>query len=121
MKYDYIKIKIEGITLPTPIDIEYSLEDLDADSDRDVISGVLDRNRIRSDMLKISISYSVNDTSSISTILKLISKEIFKVELFDFKEGKRVEKNMYSSSKTFQPLLVENVWIKGLKFKLIEV
>lgn len=121
MNYNDIKIKVDGVILPAPIDFSYNLEDLDADSQRDVKSGVLDRNRIRPDVFKISLSYGINDIATISTILKAISPETFKVELFDIKNNSRTTKTMYAGPKTVQMLCINGTWLKGLKFNLTEV
>lgn len=121
MSYENVKIKVNGVELPAPIDMEYSLEDLDADSERDVNSGILDRNRIRSDVFKLSLSYSMESPEAVSKVLKAISSATFSVELFDIKNNKRVTKTMYAGPKTSQLILNDGVWVKGLKFNLTEV
>ena len=49
---DEAKIKINGTLIPTPSEISVEINDLDSDSVRPVSTGVLRRNRIRSNMLK---------------------------------------------------------------------
>ena len=51
---DEAKIKVNGVLLPTPSDISVEIQDLDGDSIRPIATGVLRRNRIRSNMLKSS-------------------------------------------------------------------
>ena len=121
MNYDNIKIKVNGVILPPPVKLDYSLEDLDADSERDVNTGTLDRNRIRSDILKVSLSYSMNDVSTVSSVLKTISPATFTVEIFDIKNNSSTKKTMYAGPKSFQVLCIDGVWIKALKFNLMEV
>ena len=121
MNYDNIKIKVNGVELPAPIDIDYSLEDLDADSERDVQSGVLDRNRIRPDVFKLSLTYGMNSPEDISKILKTISPGTLSVELYDIKNNNRMIKTMYAGPKSTKMICNENVWLKGLKFNLTEV
>lgn len=121
MNYDTIEIKVNGVVLPSPIDFSYNLEDLDADSQRDVQSGILDRNRIRSDVFKISLTYGINDMDTVSKVLKAISPPTFVVELFDIKNNNRTTKTMYAGPKTAQMVCNNGVWIKGLKFNLTEV
>lgn len=121
MNYNDIEIKVNGVVLPAPIEYSYNLEDLDADSQRDVKSGVLDRNRIRSDVFKISLTYGINDMDTVSKVLKAISPSTFAVELFDIKNNIRATKNMYAGPKTAQMVCNNGVWIKGLKFNLTEV
>lgn len=121
MNYENIKIKANGVVLPAPISMELNLEDLDADSERDVHRGILDRNRIRSDVFKLSLSYGLNDMANVATVLKAISPAIFDVELYDVKSGTRTTKKMYAGPKSMQFICNEGVWIKGLKFNLTEV
>lgn len=121
LKYENMKIKINGVELPAPVQMDYNLEDLDADSDRDTRSGKLNRNRIRSDVLKLSLSYGIDDTDSVSSVLKAISPSTFQVEFFDVKNNMRDTKTMYAGAKSMQMILNNGVWIKGLKFNLVEV
>lgn len=121
MNYENIKIKANGVILPAPISIELNMEDLDADSERDVKNGILDRNRIRSDVFKLSLTYGLNDMNSVSTVLKAIAVPTFDVELYDIKSGTRTIKKMYAGPKAMQFICNNGVWIKGLKFNLTEV
>ena len=59
---DEAKIKINGTLIPTPSEISVEINDLDSDSVRPVSTGILRRNRIRSNMLKITCTY--NGTTS---------------------------------------------------------
>ena len=53
-------IKINGTLIPTPSEISVEINDLDSDSVRPVSTGILRRNRIRSNMLKITCTYKLN-------------------------------------------------------------
>ena len=64
MNYDNVRIKVNDTYLPPPVSIDYSLEDMDADSERDTRNAILDRNRIRSDIFKISLTYGIDDTET---------------------------------------------------------
>lgn len=121
MNYENIKIKADGVVLPAPINLDINLEDLDADSERDVASGVLGRNRIRSDVYKVSLTYGIDDVENVKKVLEATSKETFPVELFDVKTCTRKTKTMYAGAKSMQYICNNGVWIKGLKFSLIEV
>lgn len=121
MNYQNIEIKVNGEVLPAPVDLEYSLEDLDADSERDVKNGTLDRNRIRSDVFKLSLTYGLDDIDTLSKVLKIISPATFPVELFDIKNNKRVTKTMYAGPKSTKMICNNGVWLKGTKFNLTEV
>ena len=115
------QIIVNGVVLPSPIQIDYNYEDLDADSVRDVSTGILDRNRIRSDTLKISISYAINSSDEIKMVMSAISAATFNVELFDLKSGKRKTFKMYAGPKSMQLVKYQGLWIKGMKFNLVEV
>ena len=95
MGFETLKIVVNGVELPAPISIDYNLEDLDADSARDAKSAELSRNRIRADVTKVSLIYGMDDTETVSNVLKAISPETFSVELFDVKENKRATKTIY--------------------------
>lgn len=119
--YENIKLKIDGVELPAPVQIDYNLEDLDADSERDTRNAVLDRNRIRSDIYKISLAYALDDVETVSEVLNMICHETFDVEIFDIITLKRKTVKMYAGPKSMQFVLAGNVWIKSLKFNLVEV
>lgn len=121
MSFKNVEIKVNGVVLPAPVDLDYSLEDLDADSERDVKSGILDRNRIRSDVFKLSLTYGCDDLVTISKVLQAISPATFNVELFDIKSNKRVTKKMYAGPKSTKLICNNGVWLKGTKFNLTEV
>ena len=121
MNYEDIKIKVNGVVLPAPISIDYSLEDLDADSERDVNTGRLSRNRIRSDVFKLSLTYGTDDMATVSKVLKTVSPATFSVEIYDIKNSKRVVKTMYAGPKSLKMICNNGVWIKGLKLNLTEV
>ena len=52
---------MNGVLLPTPSDISVEIQDLDGDSVRPIATGVLRRNRIRSNMLKSNIDMEFKD------------------------------------------------------------
>lgn len=114
-------IKIKGTVIPAPVSMSISLEDLDADSQRDVSTATLYRNRIRSDVLKISLTYSMDDISDVSNILNLVSDSTFSVEYFDIKSKSRKTTTMYAGPKQFQFVFINGNWVKGLTFNLTEV
>ena len=52
-------IKVNGVALSTPSDIKVEIQDLDGESVRPVATGVLRRNRIRSNMLKVTLTWNM--------------------------------------------------------------
>jgi len=101
--------------------MDYELSDLDINSQRDIQTLRMHRNRGLLDMVSISLVYGLNDLTTISKILKAIEPENFEVELHDLKENLRATKTMYASSKQAQFVVNNGAWVKGLKFKLVEV
>lgn len=121
LNYENLKIKINGVDLPAPVQVDYNLEDLDADSERDTQRAILDRNRIRADVYKIPLAYAIDDVETVSKILNMVRPETFSVEIFDIISLKRKTLKMYAGPKTMQFVLAGNIWIKALKFNLVEV
>lgn len=120
INYDDVKIKIDGIFIPPPTEYNVSLEDIDVDSGRNVKDAIMFRNRLRPDVSKISLTYTLNDTESIAKLLKMIEPESFNVEIYDLKQGKRVTKSFYAGPKSFNLICIDRVWVKGFKVNLIE-
>lgn len=121
MNYNDVKIKINGEDLPAPIEMDYNLEDLDVDSVRDVSSAIMNRNRIRSDTYKIPLAYGMDDVETVSKVLNMVHPETFDVEIFDIMTLKRKTLRMYAGPKSVKFVLSSNVWVKTLKFNLVEV
>lgn len=120
LTYDDIKIKIDGVYIPPPTELSISLEDIDMKSGRNIKDAVMYRNRLRSDIKKISLTYTIDDTDSISKLLRMIEPESFNVELFDLKNNKRMVKSCYAGSKSYKLICVDRVWVNGFKVNLIE-
>lgn len=120
MQYNDIQLKINNTTIPAPIDMSYSLEDIDKDSGRDIKDAKMYRNRQLADVVKIGITYEINDVDSISTLMNLISDTFFDVEYFDIKSKTRVTKEFYAGSKSFNFVCVGDVFVKGLKFNIVQ-
>ena len=121
-EYENIKILINGVEIPAPSDYEVGYEDIDAEALRDVSTGILERNRIRADVQKISLSYLLKDLESITAMYKLISPQSFEVEVWDDTKGERVTKVMYAGPKKHSFIRVQKgIKGKAIKFSLIEV
>ena len=122
MEYTDIKILINGEELPAPSSIDVEFEDLDADSIRSLTDGVLERNRIRPNVQKITLSYLLKELDVISEVYQMITPATFSVELWDDVQGKKVTKQMYAGPKKHSYIRTQS-GIKGqaIKFSLIEV
>ncbi|MBS5369176.1 MAG: hypothetical protein KHY19_06925 [Coprobacillus cateniformis] len=97
-----ISIKINGAVLPAPSSYEVNFEDLDSDqSKRYVKTGKMRRKRIRSEVMKISLSYNLKDMPDIMKIMRMIKPETYSVELYLPNEGISGTLIMYSNKKKF--------------------
>ena len=96
-------IKVNGVALSTPSDIKVEIQDLDGESVRPVATGVLRRNRIRSNMLKVTPAE-------------------FDAELFIPTHGIRATRKMYAGNKSYNYIRTkEGLKAKSFSFALIEV
>ena len=122
MEYSDIKIKINGVDLPPPSAMDVEYEDYDADSIRGISDAVLERNRIRANVQKVTLSYLLKNLEDITTVYTMVKPATFQVELWDDTQGKRVTKEMYAGPKKHSYIRTQK-GIKGqaIKFSLIEV
>jgi len=120
---DTIKIKIEGVELPTPSSYSVSLEDLDSGgSIRIITTGKLIRSRIRAEILKISLTYNLTDTPDILKILRMIKPTTFKVLLYLPNEGLNGTIEMYANQKQYNYKRVSTgIKADSFSFDLTEV
>ena len=119
---NYIDIYIDGVKLPTPSDYNVEYSDLDVDSLRMINTGKLKRNRIRSNLQKINLTYLLSDIPDINKMMRMIKPSELQVTLYDHDKENRVTKTMYAGNKSFAYIrLVKGVKGKGFKFSLTEV
>lgn len=123
MNYSDVKIVVNGYELPDPVSIEPELSDLDSDTTvRSIVTGKLNRNVIRSNMIKLVLKFGLQDMGEVTNVLSHLPTPSFTVNLFDPVVGKRVTKTMYVGNRKFTYKVVgKNVMIDGLTFSLIEV
>ena len=98
---DEAKIKVNGVLLPTPSDINVEIQDLDGDSVRPITTGVLRRNRIRTNMLKITLTWNLKTFVDVMNILNIVSPKEFNAELYIPDHGIRGTKKMYAGNKKY--------------------
>lgn len=120
--YEQIKIKINGVVLPVPTTWQLSYEDLDSeDSLRDVKHGVMHRMRIRNDVLKISLGYTLEDMEIVSQVMRMLSPAEFTVETLDIKTLQRKSFTMFCNKKKLKAIPVGNgIYSQGYSFDLTE-
>ena len=111
---DEAKIKVNGVLLPTPSDISVEIQDLDGDSIRPIATGVLRRNRIRSNMLKVTLTWNLKTFVDVMSILN--------AELYIPDHGIRGTKKMYAGNKKFNYVRTKvGLKAQSFSFALIEV
>ncbi len=119
---DEAKIKVGSVVLPTPSGIKVEIQDLDGESVRPVSTGILRRNRIRSNMLKVTLTWNLNTFVDVMSILNAVSESTFTTELFIPDHGIRGEKTMYAGNKTYNYVRTKTgLKAKSFSFALIEV
>ena len=115
-------IKINGVALPTPSDIKVEIQDLDGESVRPVATGILRRNRIRANMLKVTLTWNLNTFVDIMSILNAVTPVEFNTELYIPDHGIRGIKKMYAGNKNYNYIRTkEGLKAKSFSFALIEV
>lgn len=120
-------VKVDNYVLPQFSEYSGSLSDLDVESGRNVNGGVMERNRIRSDIHKLEFSYDILTYDVARDILQAIKPSSFNVEFFAIDLGKRITKKMYVGDKSFQWIMAIpkgksdfEICVKDLKFNFIE-
>ena len=118
---DEAKIKVNGVLLPTPSDISVEIQDLDGDSVRPIATGVLRRNRIRSNMLKVTLTWNLKTFVDVMSILNAVTPE-FNVELYIPDHGIIGTKKMYAGNKKYNYIKTKTgLKAQSFSFALIEV
>lgn len=119
---DEALIKIEGVALPTPSDIKVEIQDLDSDSVRPISTGKLRRNKIRSNMLKVTLTWNLNTFVDVMNILTIITPSTFNTELYIPDHGIRGTREMYAGNKGYNYVRTKTgLKAKSFSFALIEV
>jgi len=113
-------ITIDGVDLPAPSSMSIPMSDLDSpDTTRNEL-GILQRDRIRSNVYKVEFSWNVLTNSEVSTILNAIEPDKFTVT-FPTPYG-NVTKEMYCGDRKLEAVLYRNgnnpLW--SLSFNVIE-
>ena len=98
-------INIDGINLPSPIEYQVTLADIDSDNSGRSDSGYMSRDRVRSNICSISISWAYLTIDELNTIITQISKESFTVKYFygDYRTA-----TMYSGDKDIEMKYIDN-------------
>lgn len=102
-----ILLRINNVNMPNPTTYQVQKSDLDGTGTTRSITGVLHRERIRADIVKISVGWDSLTYNQLSTIINNISNESFSVSYFD---GSNVLKTItaYVGDKTLDLVAVNS-------------
>lgn len=116
-------IRIGGVDLPAPVEYSVSLQDIDSENTRRTETGVLQRDRVRGGVYKITVAWQVKH-SVLKTITDAISPAKFSVTFFDPTTGSYPTRSMYCGDRDGKLILYkasnpsESLW--ELSTSLIE-
>lgn len=91
-------MKIDGVTIPTPSDIEFNVSDIDGESYRGA-NGIMVRDRIATKR-KLSCKWKVLTVAEMSLLQEKTSPTFFTLEFFDAKTGQNKTGKFYAGDKT---------------------
>jgi len=113
-------IKINGVVLPTPSDLNIGLMDIDKKSGRNA-AGFMMRNRIRT-VRKLELSWNYLKKEDLSKTLKMVSPTFFQVDYIDPQENSWKNGTFYCGDRHVGALDYRNgnIRYKDVKFNLIE-
>lgn len=92
-------LKINGIQMPLPTSYSVTKSDLDSSQSYRNELGVLQRNRIRQGLTKISVSWII-ESSQVASILEATEPSEFTVEYMDPVRGYTKTKTMYTGDRS---------------------
>lgn len=117
---EILKIKIKGNEI-TLTDCAPTYFDLDGEATRSWKTGILKRNRIRSNCLKLECTIENQPESYIRSVLALIDDSQFQVEVFDKYKNARENKTMYCGDRGIAEYKSVDGLRASLSFSLIEL
>lgn len=103
--------------MPSPSELDYSFNDLDNNSYRSVVTGVLIRNRIRKRVGKWEFSFDAISAQVLSEILEATENEYFFIQVRNGDELTSTKK-VYSGAPKIKP--IKGTQRFNLSFSLIE-
>lgn len=123
MDYNDIKILVNGSALPESAQISIEYSDLDSDTTiRPITTGILRRNPIRKNIMKITVKCVIEDFDIVNDILSKVTATQFPVVVYNNITKNRVTKTMYAGNKKFDYKVVgAKIMTNGFSFNLIEV
>lgn len=114
------EITISGITISLSSKKD-TYFDLDAEATRSWKTGILKRNRIRKNCLKIECSMENRDADYVDLVLGLLDLQEFQIEVYDRYKREKVTKTMYCSDRSTEDYETVSGTKTSLSFNLIEV
>lgn len=93
-------IKIDGVNMPEPATFEVSYKDIDGQNTTRSESGFLQRDRVRSNVHTLALSWKALEGADAKTVLTAVSPAKFTISFPDPKTGNTVSVTAYSGDKT---------------------
>lgn len=116
-------IKINGTQLPIPYKFDPSLADLDASAER-TASGLLVRDRVRSNIYKLALGFRGLTKSEYSSLIRLISNASFQITFPDPVTGVNKTITAYAGDKKLTSykwdITTNTVYYTSLDFNVIQ-
>lgn len=110
-------LTVDGVELPAPTEYSVSYSDIDSSDTGRSETGVLLRNRVRSGIAKISVSWKMLSQAETDRVLDAVAASSMTVQ---YNGGTKTAK-MYAGDKTLQLAFLDNDGARyDLSFNLIE-
>lgn len=113
-------ITINGTAMPEPSSISVSYQDLDSDSTKRNEKGVLQRDRVRQGVHKLSLRWPPLSQSDAETILNAVKPASFSVKYLDPATASYKTSTMYVGDRSCEMQRTALGWRWNISFDLIE-
>ena len=115
-------LKIDGFEMPTPSGITVTYQDLDSSDTGRNANGVMIRERIRTGVIKLTISWRVLYAEEMSRILTAVKPAFFTVRFYDPETASFRDATMYVGDResTFYTLRNDLIMYTDFEISLIE-
>ena len=114
--------KLNGVLVKTPSSLQISYQDIDTDGTFRSLSGYMCRDRVRSNIVKLQVSWKYLTEEEAKKILNNIDGVFFEVSYFDPSKKSQQTKTMYVGDRTINVYSYRNGKSEytDLSFNLIE-
>lgn len=113
-------LTIGGAAMPEPTSLSIAYQDLDSDNSKRNEAGVLQRDRIRGGIHKLSCKWNAASASEAHTILSAVSGTSFSVKFYDPKAAADTTITAYVGDRSDDAIATQNGTRWAISFDLIE-